>query len=57
MKETIISVVAIICLTILGVLTKVDSVVYPIAVIIGGLGGFYIPKAYNYIKNIKKYDE
>jgi len=45
MKETIISVTAIICLTVLGVLTKVDSVVYPIAVIIAGITGVYIPKA------------
>lgn len=45
MKETIISVTAIICLTVLGVLSKVESVIYPIAVIIGGIAGFYIPRA------------
>lgn len=45
MKETIISVTAIICLTVLGVLAKVESVVYPIAVIIAGIAGVYIPRA------------
>lgn len=44
MKEIIISVVAIVCLTLLGVLTKVESVVYPIVVIIGGLGGYQLRK-------------
>ncbi len=56
MKELIISVVAIICLTLLGVLTKVEAVVYPVAVIIAGIAGHYIPKAYTYIKNLKKYE-
>jgi len=56
MKEMIISVTAIVCLTILGVLTKVESVVYPVAVIIGGIGGHYIPKAYTYLKNLRKYE-
>jgi len=56
MKELIIPVVAIICLTILGVLTKVDSVSYSVAVIISGIGGHYVPKLYNYLKNLKKYE-
>lgn len=56
MKELIISVTAIAALTILGVLTKVESVVYPVAVIIGGVAGHYIPKAISYIKNMKKYE-
>jgi len=56
MKELIIPVVAIICLTILGVLTKVESVVYPVAVIIGGALGHYGPKGYNYIRKMKKYE-
>jgi len=56
MKELIIPVVAMICLAILGVLTKVESIAYTAAVIIGGIGGHYIPKAYTYIKNLKKYE-
>lgn len=56
MKEIIITVTAIVALTILGVLAKVESVVYPVAVIIGGIGGFYLPKAYKYLKNLKKYE-
>jgi len=56
MKEIIIPVVAMVCLTVLGVLTKVESVAYTVAVIISGLGGHYIPKAYTYIKNLKKYE-
>lgn len=56
MKELIIPGVAIVCLTILGVLTKVDSVAYTVAVIISGLAGFSIPKAINYLKNLKKYE-
>lgn len=56
MKEIIIPVVVVVCLTLLGVLTKVESVVYPVAVIIAGIGGHYVPKAYTYIKNLKKYE-
>jgi len=56
MKEIIIPVTAMICLTILGVLTKVDSVTYSVAVIISGIAGFSIPKAISYIKNMKKYE-
>jgi len=56
MKEMIISVTAIVCLTVLGVLTKVEAVVYPVAVIIAGIAGHYIPKAYSYLKNLKKYE-
>ena len=56
MKELIIPAVTIVCLTILGVLAKVESVVYPVAVIISGIGGHYVPKAYNYLKNLKKYE-
>lgn len=54
MKETIISVTAIICLTVLGVLSKVESVIYPIAVIIGGVAGFYIPRAVNKFRARRK---
>jgi len=54
MKETIISVTAIVCLTVLGVLTKVDSVVYPIAVIIAGIAGAYIPRAANRLRVRRK---
>jgi hypothetical protein len=50
MKELIIAGVAIVCLTILGVLTKVDSVVYSVSVIIAGIAGHYLPKAYHYLK-------
>jgi len=50
MKELIIPVVAMVCLTILGVLTKVDSVTYTVAVIISGIGGHYVPKAYKFLK-------
>ena len=56
MKEIIIPVVAIICLTLLGVLTKVDTVAYTVAVLIAGAAGFSIPKAISYIKNMKKYE-
>jgi len=50
MKETIISVTAIICLTILGIfivsyIPGASKALYAIIVIIGGLAGFYIPRA------------
>lgn len=50
MKEAIVSVTAIVCLTVLGVLTKVDSVVYPIAMIIATIAGVYIPRAVNKLR-------
>lgn len=56
MKEIIIPVVAIACLTILGVITKVESVTYTVAVIISGVLGHFGPKAYTYLKNLKKYE-
>jgi len=60
MKETIISVTAIICLTILGVFIAIyipgaSKLLYAIAVIIGGIAGFYIPRAtVRVIAKIKK---
>jgi len=50
MKEIIISVTAIICLTVLGVLTKVEAVVYTVVVTIAGFAGHYIPKAVTRIR-------
>ncbi len=58
-KNVVLGVTAIICLTILGIFIinyiPESKVLYAIVVIIGGLAGFYIPRAVNkYVQRLKK---
>jgi len=59
MNATVISIIAIICLTILGIfimnyIPGETKLLYGIVTIIAGLAGYYIPKAVQHIKKLWK---
>lgn len=57
-KQTVTAIIAIICLTILGIFIIIyipeSKVLYAVVAIIGGLAGFYIPRAVQRLKKIWK---